>query len=61
MIESLTGTHADWAVGIARIVLGIIFFAHGAQKLLGWYDLASLAPCAPSPNIYTFRLLLRFS
>src|SRR5439155_1231751 len=26
MIESLTGTHADWIVGIARIVLGIIFF-----------------------------------
>jgi hypothetical protein len=37
MIESLTSTHADWVVGIARIVLGIIFFAHGAQKLLGWF------------------------
>ena len=37
MIESLTGTHADWVVGIARIVLGIIFFGHGAQKMLGWY------------------------
>jgi hypothetical protein len=24
MIESLTGTHADWIVAIARIVLGII-------------------------------------
>jgi uncharacterized membrane protein YphA (DoxX/SURF4 family) len=32
MIESLTGTHADWAVGIARIVLGIIFFAHGHKN-----------------------------
>jgi len=37
MIESLTGTHADWVVGIARIVLGIIFFGHGAQKMLGWF------------------------
>jgi putative oxidoreductase len=37
MIESVTGTHAGWAVMIARIVLGIIFFAHGAQKMLGWY------------------------
>jgi putative oxidoreductase len=38
MIESLIGTHTDWVVAIARIVLGIIFFGHGAQKMLGWYD-----------------------
>jgi hypothetical protein len=36
MIESLTGTHADRIVGIDRVVLGIIFFANGAQKMLGW-------------------------
>src|SRR5712692_561541 len=43
MIESLTGTHGDWAVAIARIVLGIVFFAHGAQKMLGWYGGPGLA------------------
>jgi putative oxidoreductase len=43
MIGSLTGTHADWVVGIARIVLGIIFFGHGAQKMLGWYGGPGLA------------------
>ena len=43
MIESLTLTHADWIVGIARIVLGIIFFGHGAQKMLGWYGGPGLA------------------
>jgi putative oxidoreductase len=43
MIASLTGTHADWVVGVARIVLGIIFFAHGAQKMLGWYSGPGLA------------------
>lgn len=43
MIESLTGTHADWIVGIARVLLGIIFFAHGAQKMLGWYGGPGLA------------------
>src|SRR5437899_283195 len=43
MIENLLGTHADWVVGIARIVLGIIFFGHGAQKMLGWYGGPGLA------------------
>src|ERR1700757_173752 len=43
MIESLTGTHTDLVVGIARIVLGIIFFAHGAQKMLGWFGGPGLA------------------
>src|SRR5437879_10584374 len=43
MIENLLGTHADWGVGIARIVLGIIFFGHGTQKMLGWYGGPGLA------------------
>jgi putative oxidoreductase len=43
MIESLTGTHADWIVGIARVVMGIIFFAHSARKMLGGYGGSGLA------------------
>src|SRR5436305_15101788 len=43
MIENLLATHANWLVGIARIVLGIIFFGHGAQKMLGWYGGPGLA------------------
>src|ERR1700758_1033415 len=55
MIESLTSTHADWVLGIARIVLGIIFFAHGAQKLLGWFSGPGLAH---SMRTFTEHLLL---
>jgi putative oxidoreductase len=37
MLENLIGTDADWAVASVRIILGIVFFAHGAQKMLGWF------------------------
>jgi putative oxidoreductase len=37
MVETLVSTKADSVVAMVRIVLGLIFFAHGAQKLLGWY------------------------
>ena len=37
ILLNLLRTDGDWAVTAARIVLGVIMFAHGAQKLLGWY------------------------
>src|SRR5260370_34183657 len=43
MTESLAGTPSDWVVGIASVVVGIILFAHGAQKMLGWYGGSGLA------------------
>ena len=35
--ESSRLQQADLAVLIVRLALGAIFFAHGAQKLLGWW------------------------
>lgn len=36
MLFDLIRTNPDWVTTVVRIVLGVVFFAHG-QKLLGWY------------------------
>jgi putative oxidoreductase len=37
MLRELLSTNSDWTLTIIRTLLGVVFFAHGAQKLLGWY------------------------
>ncbi len=37
MFRKITSTSNDFTLTVVRLVLGLIFFAHGAQKMLGWF------------------------
>ena len=37
MLSKITTTTNDFAITVARLVLGLVFFLHGAQLALGWF------------------------
>jgi len=37
MFRRLLSTRNDATLTVLRLVLGIVFFAHGSQKMLGWF------------------------
>jgi putative oxidoreductase len=50
MLTWILGTNEDWVITIVRVVLGVVFFAHGAQMALGWFGGAG-----PQSTVRTFR------
>ena len=37
MFQRIVNTTDDFAMTVIRLTLGVVFFAHGAQKMLGWF------------------------
>lgn len=37
MFRKLLATSDDWTLTVLRLVMGLVFFMHGAQKTLGWF------------------------
>ena len=62
---NLIRTNPDWVLATSRIILGFVFFPHGAQKMLGWFGgygykatMAHLTGRAKIPRVFAFLVII---
>src|SRR5438093_11809185 len=67
MLRKLLVTDANTATVILRSVLGVVFFAHGAQKMLGWFGgygfkgtMTSLTRSGFAPSLAFLAIMVEF-
>jgi putative oxidoreductase len=67
MLRELIDTQDDIPLALARIALGVVFFAHGAQKMLGWFGgsgfsqtIAEFAKFGMPASVALFAILVEF-
>ena len=47
MLRGIIGTKDDYAALMLRLMLGIVFFVHGSQMVLGWFGGYGLVSALP--------------